>query len=233
MLKFFTSFKAKYPDITIQLIKFQLLKPWFIRHLTTWSTCCYCYHTRVGLLLQALNEFKKDISGIQAAYFCSCEQVCSIGIEPTTHHACGASLETYESFTVFWSYVLCPISPNCLWHKRDYLLGECRSCGIDSLNIVQLSFYLISVSRGNQLVMRLLEWEKTTGRRSRPKSCTMKPCQRKPKLKAFICQNYFTQWQNQQFHKDLEELPADIVLSCIDFSKNYNMKVQDEIQSMY
>jgi hypothetical protein len=55
----------------------------------------------------------------------------------------------------------------------------------------------------------------------------------KPKLKAFICQNYFTQWQNQQFHKDLEELPADIVLSCIDFSKNYNMKVQDEIQSMY
>ena len=103
----------------------------------------------MGLLLQALNEFEKDILCIHATYFCNYEQICSIGIEPTTHHACGASLESYESFTVFWSYVFCLISPNCLWHKRDYLIGEYRSCGIDSLNIVQLSFDLINVSCGN------------------------------------------------------------------------------------
>jgi hypothetical protein len=55
----------------------------------------------------------------------------------------------------------------------------------------------------------------------------------KPKLKAFIRHNYFTQWQNQQFQEDLEELPGNTVLSCIDFSENYIMKVQDEIQSMH
>jgi hypothetical protein len=54
-----------------------------------------------------------------------------------------------------------------------------------------------------------------------------------PKLTAFICHNYLIQWQNGQFQEDLEELPADTSLSCVDFSKNYSMKVQDEIQSMH
>ena len=55
----------------------------------------------------------------------------------------------------------------------------------------------------------------------------------KPKLTAFICHNYFTQWKNQQFQEDLEELPVGSVLSCVDFSKKYSLKVQDEILSMH
>jgi hypothetical protein len=137
-LEFFTAFKEKYPDIAIQLTKFQLLKPWFVRCLTSWSTCCYRYHTEVGLLLQALNEFRRDLSGIHATCDCNCEQVCSMGPEPASHHGCGASLESYESFSGLWSFVLCPISPNSLWHKRECLLGECSRCGVNVLNICPL-----------------------------------------------------------------------------------------------
>jgi hypothetical protein len=31
----------------------------------------------------------------------------------------------------------------------------------------------------------------------------------------------------------LEEPPIDTILNCVDFSENYNMKVQEEIQSMH
>ena len=122
----------------MHLTKFYLLKPWFVRRLTSWSTCCYRYHTEVGLLLRALNEFRKDPSGIHVACSCDCQQVCSKGDDPTSAIGCSASLQTYESFSGFWSLVLYPIGPRCLWHNRECLLGECLHCGVDTLKICPL-----------------------------------------------------------------------------------------------
>jgi hypothetical protein len=55
----------------------------------------------------------------------------------------------------------------------------------------------------------------------------------RPKLLEFIQHNYFAQWQERQFKKYLKDIPADVVLSCIDFSENYAMRVQNEIQDMH
>jgi len=36
-----------------------------------------------------------------------------------------------------------------------------------------------------------------------------------------------------QFRQCLENLPSNTIFSCVDFSKNYTMKIQNEVQSMH
>ena len=55
----------------------------------------------------------------------------------------------------------------------------------------------------------------------------------KPKLKEFITHNFVVHWQETQFKKFISKLPKDTIMSCIDFSQNYAMKVQNEMQSMH
>jgi hypothetical protein len=124
-------FKLKYPVVDIQLTKFQILKPWFIRRLTTWNTCCCRYHTELGMLLIALNDLQKDLHGIHANCLCICNQVC---IE-SSNHGCMACTSQFSGLIALWSSVLCPIRPLHLWHKRECLLGEYSHCGANTLKI--------------------------------------------------------------------------------------------------
>ena len=55
----------------------------------------------------------------------------------------------------------------------------------------------------------------------------------KLKLQDFVTYNFISWWQELQFNYLLRSLPSHIVLSCIEFSRNYPMKVQSEVQSMY
>jgi hypothetical protein len=75
-IEFYAAFKLKYPVVDIQLTKFQMLKPWFIRRLTTCNTCYYRYHTKLGMLLRTLNKLQKDLHGIHVGCLCICDQVC-------------------------------------------------------------------------------------------------------------------------------------------------------------
>jgi hypothetical protein len=223
----------------VHLTKFQLLKPWFVRRLTSWSTCCCRYHTEVGLLLRALNEFRKDPSGIHAACSCDCQQVCSKRDDLTSTSGCSASLQIYESFSGFWSSILCLIGPRCFWYNRECSLGECPHCGVDTLKICPVELECTQLLPWKSIGYEIIGQGEDGREKKSPKVMYNETALMeffrylKPKLKAFIRHKYFTQWQNQQFQEDLEELPDDTVLSCIDFSENYSMKVQDEIQSMH
>jgi hypothetical protein len=52
-------------------------------------------------------------------------------------------------------------------------------------------------------------------------------------LKEFVLHNYIAHWQDVQFKEVLSVVFDDMVISCIDFSENYTMKVQNEIQNMH
>lgn len=54
-LKFFTEFKLKNPEAPMSLIKFQRLKPWFVRRLKYSNTCTYQYHAKFNELRFGLN----------------------------------------------------------------------------------------------------------------------------------------------------------------------------------
>ena len=55
----------------------------------------------------------------------------------------------------------------------------------------------------------------------------------KPKLQASVLHNYIASWQDFQFKELFSSVPPDNSISCIDFSENYTLKVQNEIQSMH
>jgi hypothetical protein len=44
-----------------------------------------------------------------------------------------------------------------------------------------------------------------------------------PCLKAFVLHNYLAHWQDVQF-KQLDQLPIDAILTCVDFSENITTK---------
>jgi hypothetical protein len=54
-----------------------------------------------------------------------------------------------------------------------------------------------------------------------------------PHLNAFVLPNYLACWQDVQFKQQLDQLPTDSILTCVDFNENYTMKVQNKIQNMH
>jgi hypothetical protein len=64
------------------------------------------------MLLKALNDFRQDKTGMHGHYGCECHGVYALGENPREHEACGASLVTFNSFTAFWSSILCPLLLN-------------------------------------------------------------------------------------------------------------------------
>ena len=51
----------------------------------------------------------------------------------------------------------------------------------------------------------------------------------KSKLIKYVLHNFILKWQEKEFKRILSRLMLDTILSCIDFSQNYSMKVQDEV----
>ncbi len=55
----------------------------------------------------------------------------------------------------------------------------------------------------------------------------------KPRLLNFVLHNFVACWQEKEFKGFLKHILEDTIASCIDFSNNYAMKVQNEIQDMH
>jgi hypothetical protein len=55
----------------------------------------------------------------------------------------------------------------------------------------------------------------------------------RPKLESFILHNYVASWQDFQFKELFDSVAQQTLISCVDFSENYTLKVQNEIQSMH
>ena len=53
----------------------------------------------------------------------------------------------------------------------------------------------------------------------------------KKHLREFIPRNIRSYWQNLQLKECINNLSNDVVVSIIDFGKNYMCKVQNEVQS--
>jgi hypothetical protein len=55
----------------------------------------------------------------------------------------------------------------------------------------------------------------------------------KPKLQNYVKHNFVAKWQDEQCRQMMKNLPADVIISHIDFAENYSFMIQDEIQSMH
>jgi hypothetical protein len=55
----------------------------------------------------------------------------------------------------------------------------------------------------------------------------------KPNLQKIIKHNFVAHWQDFQCRLDISNLPENVILSHIDFAKNYTFQIDNEIQSMH
>ncbi len=55
----------------------------------------------------------------------------------------------------------------------------------------------------------------------------------KPKLQTFVRHNFVFKWQDKQFKSSIKSYPHQIVVSIVDFAKNYTFETQNEIQYMH
>lgn len=201
-----------------------------------WNTCCCKYHQELSDLKQGVNEFREDSQGVHLDCFCICEMVCnsSLGIR-----GCSANTMIYGRLTNLWESILCVKDEYQMWHKRECLLGECLSCGLQLLKICPHEKTSEKLVKWKSIGSEIVGYSEEGLPKKAP--CVQhretKPIELfeylEPRLKSFVVHNYIATWQDYQFKELFSSLSKDTVISCVDFSENYSMKVQNETQSMH
>jgi hypothetical protein len=118
-------------------------------------------------------------------------------------------------------------------------METCDSCGIQ-----KLQFYPTELSTDLLIKWRRVSYvvvgkNRSEGEKKVPQLQYMETPPRvlieylKPKLVKYVLHNFISKRQEKEFKRTLSRLQPDTILSCIDFSQNYSMKVQDEVQSMH
>jgi hypothetical protein len=59
-LEFYGAFKTRHPTAICSLSSFEDLKPWWVKRLKLWNTCCCKYHQEVTELMIALDVMRTD-----------------------------------------------------------------------------------------------------------------------------------------------------------------------------
>jgi hypothetical protein len=105
-LEFYTRFKAKNSDLVCSLSSFESLKPWWVKRLKVWNTCCCRYHQELSELKNALDIMKTAKEGVHLNCYCNCAFVCDNGCEHTSS-ICTVEKHVYERLTNLWSSIMC------------------------------------------------------------------------------------------------------------------------------
>ncbi len=133
-LEFFTAFKDKHPNKLIQLMAFFNLKPWFVQHIKEWSTCCYRYHTKLVELCIGLNNMGSKSGGVHGHCPYRCINICS-PLATQDVGQCSTHQTSFSQLSNLWNYILYEKLDDKDWHKRVCLMGDCISCGIETLMV--------------------------------------------------------------------------------------------------
>jgi hypothetical protein len=168
---------------------------------------------------------------------CTCGMVCNNGAEVLPE--CAGKTVAYNSLSSLWESILCAKEDYQMFHRRDCLLGECASCGIQLLKTCPLELSSEKLvkwkSIGSEVVGYTEEGlpKKAPAVQYRLTKASELFQYLKPRLEAFLVHNYIATWQDLQFKELFSSVPRDTVISCVDFSENYSMKIQNETQSMH
>jgi hypothetical protein len=134
--------------------------------------------------------------------------------------------------------ILCEKPPLPPWHAKRCPEGECLECGVTTFKVCprelqydkliewkSVRYEVGKIDEGRNKKDQKLEYHLTLPRELLK---YLYPC-----LKEFVLHNYVSRWQNLQFKEYVENLPLKIVFSCVDFFENYNIKIQNDVQSMH
>ncbi len=82
-----------------------------------------------------LNDIKLVEKRVHDTYRCTCAQACKNNSNLINVGKCNVQHVTYNSFIDLWTIVICMEPKTFAWHNRTYVMGKCKLCGIETLNM--------------------------------------------------------------------------------------------------
>jgi hypothetical protein len=233
---FFLLFKNAHPECRIRQRCFEYLKPWYVKTLKDQSSCCCIYH--VEMMKVSLSNMRDQLHGLHASLGCNCTcEVCGLG-----DIGCCAHIKNFKRMTLLWMECVCPKGELDQWHNLACLMGECEYCGVKLLQICPQEH---SASSSALVKWKCFEYNVVGVHEDsgRPKKCIKEAFKEttpgefimylKPKIERFVTHNFIANWQDDQCKKMMENAPAGVLISHIDFAENYTFAIQNEVQSMH
>ena len=228
-------------------MSFRNLRPFFIRHLRDFNSCCCQYH-------QEMVEIMTGFNNMQAGKFhlgvgvdtCSrwCPDLCcraQDGRTLTGVVSCESKHHTYKRCSQLWEQCLCPRPTGSEWHSMRCVKGECQRCGfhliplcereVDPTNESLLEwrrFEMVEAGKtkaGDPKNVLRLEYKRTTAKVFLDFA--------KSKIPPFLRHQHTARWQDVQYRACIEGLHSGEIMSLIDYAENYSFKEQNEVQSQH
>jgi hypothetical protein len=234
-LSLYTRFKEENPNVEVGLRIFESLKPWYVKRLQEFNSCCCRYHVQIAELKDGFNNMRRRF--LHTSCNCNCDVCGARGPETP----CWASSSTVEGVRAMCDLVLCSKLESMDFHKLDCIRGNCTDCGVWKLQLCPHE-----VDPNSTILIPWRKFENVfVGQNSeggdrhalRLEYKTTPPSEfiafLKPKLAKFVAHNFEAKWQDAQFKSCLENLSSDQVLSVIDFAENYSFTWQNEVQSQH
>jgi hypothetical protein len=112
--------------VEIGLRSFEALKPWYVKRLKEFKSCCCRYHIQLEELKDAWNLMHRGM--LHQSYTCNCE-VCKSHNEDT----CKASKSILLGVTAMCTLVLCEKTEGQDFHNLSCIQSDCKNCSIYKL----------------------------------------------------------------------------------------------------
>ncbi|CAM6084857.1 unnamed protein product [Calypogeia fissa] len=239
-------------DVSIGLRSFQLLKPYYIRTMKDRMVCCCKYHVEMDMLKDTLNKFRRHHHRTDN---CECDySICPTDTASSEVTSCAGGKSFITSVRGWMEGAVCAKPVEQEWHQKDCIYGLCESCGVQNLEWCPFE---LDEKEKNEVDWDTFEYveldEKAQAKREQKKGIaeaakktvtrqrlvhkrTSFPnfkLQVEQTMKTFLIHNFTAQWQVEQSKLCLKSFPRGVIVSSIDFSKNYTFKQQNKIQTQH
>jgi hypothetical protein len=113
-LDFYTRFRTLNVGVVVSFVAFRRLKPYFVKRLRDFNSCCCRYHQEMVEITLGWNNMRAvnvHISNGDLACSCGCATMCGM---PTSGDGasgpvqCQSLAHTYKQSTKLWERTLCP-----------------------------------------------------------------------------------------------------------------------------
>jgi len=132
---FFTQFKTAHEDVQIGLKSFVKLKPYFVKRLKDFNTCCCKYHQEMVKIKDGFNMRSTDVhhgDDHHSSCSCQCDSICTRPVNNSLVQdivTCQGIHHIFKRSMDLWSQSFCPTPLGSFWYKISCVKGECTLCG--------------------------------------------------------------------------------------------------------
>lgn len=202
----------------------------------------YKYHMELKELLNGFNDMRAPGKGIHTNCNYKCTEICDAPQSNPTNNSTNQIVEfqIHKGLIELWTSILCPKPTLAEWYSKQRLMSDYNHCGVHILKLYTFELQTNKVIHWQNIRQEVVGQNEDGNqdmKASKVEYHDTHPSELikylKPHLKAFVLHNFISRWQDVQFKDCLTNVLEETIMSYVDFSKNYNLMVQNEIQNMH